>query len=224
MSQSWNYGKSASRQWLVDRANHDSDECLVWPFSTARGGYGSFQYLGVHHYAHRYMCELKHGPSPSDTHEAAHGCGNSSCVNPRHISWKTPTENKMDCRLHGTDVKHRTGNVGKVTREQAAEIRSLKDTKTLKELSEQFGLSQSGIANICTGRRQARPSKVQHWTLEQDAMMREAIERGAKHREIAELIGKSAQAVALRAARLGIASKWRDTFFVVSAATERNDG
>lgn len=213
----WNKGKGLARQWLVDHLGHESDDCLVWPFSLARGGYGSFQHLGQHHYAHRYMCELKHGPAPSDSHEAAHDCGRSNCANPRHISWKTPTENKMDCRLHGTHVKHRTGNVGKVTREQAAEIRALKETKTLKELSEIFGLSESGIANICAGRRHSRPSKVQHWTPEQDAKMKAAIERGAKHKEVAALIGKSAQAVSLRAARLGIASKWRDTFFVVSA-------
>lgn len=218
----WNKGKSASRQWLLDRLDHDSDECLIWPFSTARGGYGHFGYLGETHYAHRYMCELKHGPAPSDTHEAAHDCGNSSCVNPRHIAWKTRLENKMDCRLHGTHVKHRTGNVGKVTREQAADIRALKESMTLKELSERFGLSQSGIANICTGRRQARPSKVQHWTPEQDAVMREAIERGAKHKEIAEMVGKSVNAVAGHAAKLGIASKWRDTFSRVGTVGTRS--
>lgn len=216
----WNKGKSASRQWLLARLDYDSDECLIWPFSTARGGYGHFVYLGKGYYAHRFMCEMKHGPAPSDTHEAAHGCGKSNCANPRHISWKTRTENKMDCRLHGTHVKHRTGNVGKVTREQAAEIRALKESMTLKELSERFGLSQSGIANICTGRRQARPSKVQHWTPEQDAVMREAIERGAKHKEIAEMVGKSVNAVAGHAAKLGIASKWRDTFGRVGGACD----
>jgi transcriptional regulator with XRE-family HTH domain len=90
---------------------------------------------------------------------------------------------------------------------------------TLKQLSERFGLSQSGIANICNGRRQSRPSKVKHWTPEQDIKMKEAIERGAKHKEVAKIVGKSVHAVASHAAYLGVTSKWR-----LSAATERNDG
>lgn len=201
-----NKGKSASRQWLLDRLDYESDDCLIWPFSTARGGYGHFVYLGKGRYAHRYMCELVHGPAPSGTHEAAHGCGNSNCVNPRHISWKTRTENKMDCRLHGTHVKHRTGNVGKVTREQAAEIRALKETMTLKELSEQFGLSQSGIANICTGRRQSRPSKVRHWTPEEDDRIRACILRGLNFTRMSHEVGRSVSATMGRAYRIGLKS------------------
>lgn len=199
-------GESASRQWILDHVAYDGDDCLIWPFSNARGGYGHFVYLGKGRYAHRYMCELKHGPAPSDTHEAAHGCGNSSCVNPHHISWKTRTENKMDCRLHGTHVKHRTGNIGKVTREQAAEIRSLKPTKTLKELAEQFGLSQSGVANICTGRRQSRPSKVLHWTPQEDDRIRDCARRGLNFTQMSREIGRSTSAIMGRAYRIGIRS------------------
>lgn len=200
-------GVSVSRQFLLDHVDCESDDCIVWPFAIARGGYGNFGYLGQRHYAHRYMCELKHGPAPSDTHEAAHECGKSNCVNPRHIFWKTPTENKMDCWLHGTQVKHRTGNAGKVTREQADEIRSLKAVKTLKELAEQFGISQSGIANICAGRRHARPSKIQHWTPAEDDRIREGIANGLNFTEIARLLPeRQPKGVIGRAYRIGLRS------------------
>lgn len=204
---SWNRGKSASRQWLLDRVDYESDDCLLWPFATARGGYGNFACMGERHYAHRYMCELTHGPAPSDTHEASHECGKSNCVNPRHLSWKTPTENHLDCRLHGTHVKHRSGNAGKVTRDQAAEIRSLKGVKTLKEIGQQFGLSESGVSNIWCGRRHNRPSKIRHWAPEEDDQIRRGIALGMNFPEIAGLFSdRNPQAVAMRAYRIGLKS------------------
>lgn len=224
MSNTWNRGKSATRQWLLEHMSQETDDCIIWPFATARGGYGNFQHLGQRHYAHRYVCELKHGPAPSNTHEAAHGCGRSNCVNQRHISWKTPTENKMDCWLHGTQTKHRTGNMGKVTREQAAEIRALKPTKTLKELAEQFGLSQSGVANICAGRRQARPSKVRHWTPDEDNWIRDGISRGLNFTQIAKLFpDRKLGGVVGRAYRIGLRSGQPQSFLVVSTSG-KSDG
>jgi hypothetical protein len=49
----WNKGKSARKQWLIDRAGFDGEECLTWPFSLTRG-YGSFQCDNIKQYAHRF--------------------------------------------------------------------------------------------------------------------------------------------------------------------------
>ena len=199
-------GESECKKWLIDRLDYGSDDCLVWPYSKARGGYGQFVCDRKMHYAHRFVCELKHGPAPSPTHEAAHGCGNSSCVNPRHISWKTRFENKMDCRLHGTHIKHRYGNMGKVTRDQAAQIRALEGIKTLKEIGEQFGLSESGVSNIWRGRNHARPSKINHWSAEEDDKLRDCIRRGLSFTEMGNEIGRTVNAIMGHAYRIGLTS------------------
>ena len=125
-------GNGKTIQWIRDHATYQHEEwCLIWPFSTTRG-YGTFSYLGKKYYAHHFMCELVNGPAPSDIHEAAHSCGDEGCVNPRHLSWKTPTENGLDCRQHGTHVRSRYGSAGKITLEQAETIRRLKGVKMQK--------------------------------------------------------------------------------------------
>lgn len=147
----WNRGKGKARQWLLDHLDYPHDYCLIWPFSTARG-YGEFQYVGKKHYAHRYMCELVHGEPVAPDYQAAHSCGNGEdgCVNPNHLSWKTPSANQLDKREHGTvpprEVRY------KLTPKQVLEIRSLKGLRTQDDLAKMFGVGRQNIGAILTGR------------------------------------------------------------------------
>nr|DAH75468.1 MAG TPA: endonuclease [Caudoviricetes sp.] len=80
----------------------DVDECILWPFYRMRNGYGQ---VGTHcgmALAHRYVCELAHGPAPTDKPQVLHGCGKRSCVNPRHLRWGSQVENEADKLEHGT--------------------------------------------------------------------------------------------------------------------------
>jgi hypothetical protein len=151
MSAPKNKGQGRAHKWLLDHVAYPHDYCLIWPFSRTRG-YGHFRHLGGQlQYAHRYMCELVNGPAP-EGHEAAHSCGrgDDGCINPGHLSWKTKTDNALDCADHGTQAKHRTGRQGKLTTSQVAEIR----TSGLKgcELAKLFGVHETTISNIRTGR------------------------------------------------------------------------
>jgi HNH endonuclease len=178
------------------------DWCLIWPFSKSRG-YGTFRYLGKTYYAHRFMCELAHGHAPSDIHEAAHSCGDAGCVNPNHLSWKTPSANGLDCRKHGTHVRSRLGSGGKITPEQAETIRSLKGVKKLWELADEYGVSESTISNIWVGRTHYRPRIINHWKPEEDATIKYGTKLGLSCAQIAEqLSGRSASSVASRAKRI----------------------
>jgi hypothetical protein len=198
-------GEGAAIRFIRDHQSYPhADWCLIWPFSTTRG-YGRFGYLGKGYYAHRFMCELAHGRAPSDAHEAAHSCGDTACVNPHHLSWKTPSENGLDCRKHGTHVRSRYGCAGKITSEQADTIRGLKGIKTLRELSDEYGVSESAISNVWVGRTHYRPSKIIHWKPDEDAVIRDGIDRGLASKQIADLIpGRTAGAVDSRARRLGL--------------------
>lgn len=195
-------GAGKTIQWIRDHVAYaHEDWCLIWPFSKTRG-YGTFSYLGTHYYAHRFMCELAHGAAPSDEHEAAHSCGDEGCVNPRHLSWKTPAENGLDSRKHGTHVRSRYGSVGKITQEQAETIRGLKGAKKLHEIADEYGISESTVSNIWVGKTHYRPRMINNWTPEEDVILRDALAAGLTHKEAGALIGKSEKATSGRVARI----------------------
>lgn len=100
----WTKGKGKAQQWLKDHLEYPHDYCLIWPFCTdGRVGRGLMGVNGKRGWAHRFMCELAHGPAPEGKPQAAHSCGNGhkGCVNPRHLSWKNNSENQLDRSRHG---------------------------------------------------------------------------------------------------------------------------
>lgn len=144
-------GNGKGIQFLRESLNYPGDECLIWPFSTTNG-YGCFGYHGKLHYAHRFMCELVHGPCPSDDHIAGHDCGNGDkgCVHPKHVKWKTYGENQLDRTAHGT--RNVDGPRGKLTPAKAAEIRMQRGKVRQKDLAAKYGVTRSVICNIQCGR------------------------------------------------------------------------
>lgn len=134
--------------WLRANAGHRGDGCLQWPFAAPGDGYGMFGFNGKLLYAHRFMCELAHGKAPSRRHQAAHSCGRGDrgCVNPRHISWKTPKQNQGDRRWHGTH--NRQSKRGKLTYFEAEKIKALRGKKTQAELAVMFNTSRSNIGYV----------------------------------------------------------------------------
>src|SRR3972149_10759839 len=99
-------GRGKAYLFLLKQIGLEDGPCLIWPFSTNGTGYGRLGVDGKGYYAHRYMCELVNGPPPTPDHEASHDCGNGhlGCVHPRHLEWKTASENHLDRRRHGTHV------------------------------------------------------------------------------------------------------------------------
>ena len=152
-----NKGKGKNLQWLRDRVGHDGDDCLIWPFHRRWNGYGSIAYMGSVRYPHRVMCEFAHGAAPTPDHLAAHSCGRGQdgCVNPRHLSWKTSSENQLDRREHGTARRRKQwpGRRSLVSEEQRKQIRALKGRKNQREIAAMFGLSYQHVSLIQRGLR-----------------------------------------------------------------------
>lgn len=125
----------------------ETDECILWPF-TASSGYGSMstplvgpdgrKYWG----AHRAMCMLAHGPAPRK-HEAAHSCNVRNCVNPKHLSWKTPSANQADQWGHGTKRYGTNHHNSKLTDEAVLEFRAI-----AREFAERYGCSMSTLGRV----------------------------------------------------------------------------
>ncbi len=149
---------SKTLEFITENATYSGDDCIEWPFHTNKvHGYG---YLGVGvarkmWRAHRLMCVIIHGEPPSPQHHAAHSCGNRKCISPRHLSWKTSSENMRDKRVHGTTPVNTWGRRGKLNHEQVAEIRDLQGKKSQLEIAADFGISPHQVGNIHSGKSRA---------------------------------------------------------------------
>ena len=137
-------GKGKSFEWLKAHVDYQGNDCLPWPFGgDKRVGRGTLGYRGKQHWAHRLMCELAHGPPPTPKHQAAHECGKGhyGCVNPRHLKWKTNSENQLDRRKNGNMLRNRWGWKGQLTEAQRAELIGLKGKMTQVGIAKKFGVS-----------------------------------------------------------------------------------
>lgn len=145
-------GSGRALAWIREHVTHQGEECLIYPFSKFATGYGQVGYYGKVARAHRLMCELVHGPAPAEKMEAAHSCGNGhlACVNPKHLSWKTRSQNQKD-----RYVKERIPKKGlprfKLNAEKAAQIRQLRGIETQQSLAERFGVSIPTIVMVQKG-------------------------------------------------------------------------
>jgi hypothetical protein len=145
-------GKGKAIDWIRGHVGYSGDDCLLWPFSRTRG-YGTFGYLGEHLYVHRYMCELANGPPPTPEHEATHSCGRGhlGCATPKHLFWKTPGENLQEAYEHGS-LAYRRKTRFLLTSAKVKKIRPLKGTESAARVALRFGVSESTISDIWSGR------------------------------------------------------------------------
>lgn len=150
-------GNGRAHAWILAHVNYEGDWCLIWPFSKPNG-YGMFTHLGERYYAHRRMCELVKGPPPTPDHEAGHSCGrgHEGCIHPKHLDWKTKSENQADRATQGTKA---TGGYGKLTPEKAQAIRALKGTVPQRKVAELYGVSRANVSLIQNGKSWTGPNK-----------------------------------------------------------------
>ena len=85
-------------------------------------------------------------------------CGNPYCINPEHQEAVTEREKMRQAAARGVFsaparcaaiAKHRRANVGKITMEQAAEIRQSAESGA--ELSRRYGICETRISSIKRG-------------------------------------------------------------------------
>lgn len=195
-------GQGHNYKWLLAHVSHNDDACLIWPFSRNNTGYGQLGYLGKMRKAHRFMCELAHGEPPSPKHEASHSCGNGmrGCVNPRHLGWKTRSENQLDRRRHGTAKTNKWGAGGKLSEADKAEIRALRGKMTQAKMALKFGVHFETISRILRTPPD-RPRAFIPWQPHEDAhiLANQAAGRSAKQILID---GRSPSSIASRLRRL----------------------
>jgi hypothetical protein len=142
--------------WIRRHATTPDGECLIWPFGRAGKGYAGPVWpdgsAGRCVTAGRYMCELVHGPAPTEIHETAHSCGNGAegCIHPLHMRWATPRENDADKTAHGTRLVGINQPGAKLDDEKVRAIRSSKGTQ--QSIADRFGVSRNAVRQVLSGR------------------------------------------------------------------------
>lgn len=123
--------------------------CIIWPFTKTRYGYGRITVDGKRQLVHRYICEMANGPAPRVRKDAAHDCGNTSCVNPRHLRWSTHAENMADKLIH-----FRRGSGIPWSRLDEAAVRDVLATraKTINSLASKYNVNPEVIRKIWMGK------------------------------------------------------------------------
>ena len=134
--------KNKRWEFIVQAILHETDDCILWPWGTHGGGYGSVGH-GKRKGVHVLVCRNVHGEPPSSKHEVAHSCGVRRCINKRHLRWATKSENMADKLIHGTHNRGERGGLTKLTKEQVIEIRTGKRRQTA--LAKEFGVTVATI-------------------------------------------------------------------------------
>jgi hypothetical protein len=143
-------------QFLENAVATESDECVVWPFTLDRYGYGRITHMGMRT-AHRAMFAMVYGDVPAG-HEVMHSCDNRACINPKHLSSGTHAQNMCDMAARG----RATGGIWKVdnrgerhpkarlTEKIVSEIRVSYAKKKIsqRELAERYSVSRQAISDI----------------------------------------------------------------------------
>lgn len=136
-------------------AAHLGNDCLLWPFRRWNDGCGKVYFKGRYRRAPRVVCEIVHGPPPTLEHLCAHSCGrgDKGCVNPHHLSWKTPTANQADRVSHGTDNRGERHPLSTLTEDMVRRIRSLEGSATKKAIADLLGVSRECVRDVILRRR-----------------------------------------------------------------------
>lgn len=140
---------------LLDRlCAIETDDCVLWPRSVdTRPGFQPYGRATVGRRrvsVHVEALTRRAGPRPLPAMQAAHSCGNASCLNYRHLRWATAGENAADKEQHGRVRRGPDHQNSKLTLAQVADIRRAHAAgeATQKELAARYGLSQPGISKI----------------------------------------------------------------------------
>lgn len=143
----------APQRFIEQSLTIQTDDCIIWPFSTNSDGYGNYGADGVVLKAHRTVCERVHGPAPN-RHEAAHNCGRRNCINHRHLRWATHAENMADTIAHGTHNRGDRSGRAKLTWPKVRSIRARYAAgEDIPALAASFGVSKPAIYHVVLNER-----------------------------------------------------------------------
>lgn len=149
------------RFWSKVRVLDDDRACWTWTASQTTRGYGQFTWAARFGRtypvgAHRVAYELTHGVEIPQGQEILHSCDNRLCVNPKHLSLGTHTDNMRDASQKGRMSVPRQRTRGF---KDEAVARYIAGEGTLDEIAARYGIHKMTLRRWLGGQveRYARP-------------------------------------------------------------------
>jgi hypothetical protein len=101
-------------------------DCIKYPGSLNRDGYGDTSYLGERALSHRAAYAKAHGLRMSDLKGIIirHTCDNPACINPEHLIPGTHADNMNDMKVRGRAAKYEQNGRSKLTLRDVEFIRA----------------------------------------------------------------------------------------------------
>jgi hypothetical protein len=119
------------------------------------GGYEQVGLSGELHLVSWLVLTVFRGPRPLGM-ESCHNDGDKWNNTLKNLRWGTHVENCDDRRTHGTNCDGERNASCKLTIAEVAAIRASEGVKTRRNLSEEFGVSESQIGRILRGEERRR--------------------------------------------------------------------
>lgn len=128
-------------------------DCMIWQGTLNANGYGVFTRKRRQIKAHRAAYEAARGPIPEGLC-VLHKCDVRACVNPEHLFLGTRIDNQKDMAAKGRAARGERNGACKLS---DAKVPLLRFNYALggvsqRTLAYQFGVSQSLVSQIVTGR------------------------------------------------------------------------
>lgn len=148
-STSPNCRQSISVEELLSKTIETKSGCLEWQMTRTSTHYGQIWLRGKMVLVHREMATLIYGP-PAGREMALHSCDNPSCINPKHLSWGSHSENMKQMYSRGRAPKRQPHSQRRFTFEQAELIRAeyAQGNTSMQKLGNKYGVSNKAIESL----------------------------------------------------------------------------
>lgn len=104
-------------------------------------------------FVHVILCEIFHGPRPSQSHQVAHWDGVRSNNRATNLRWATARENSADKFRHGTVLRGSQIGISKLSEADVRRASAMKEAGfTYKQIAEPLGVTIGAIASALNGR------------------------------------------------------------------------
>ena len=123
--------------------------CWNWTKAKSHNGYGRVTVKGKTRRAHRVALSMSKGKIP-DGKMVCHSCDNPSGINPSHLFLGTALDNVRDKISKGRMKTGEDHGKSKLSESQVLEI--LKDSRYQYLIAKDYGLAQSTVQRIKSGR------------------------------------------------------------------------
>lgn len=146
-------GQGEARRMFEKLVSVETDDCVIWPFSTNADGYGKVLYGGRLQHVSALALTRRVGERPP-AHLATHGpCHNPTCMNYRHLSWATQTQNLLDRVRDNTATRGSRHPLAKLSESEVRQIRQLSQTGcTQQAIADSIGTTRSNVSLILRGK------------------------------------------------------------------------